>query len=613
MTESKTAFTFDPAEYPTTPGVYLMKDARGRIIYVGKAKSLRKRLASYFGAALERATPKTKVMAAKIRAVETLTTATEKEALLLEASLIKKHRPRYNIVLRDDKSYVLFKLNKAHRFPRLTLTRKVARDGSAYFGPFTSAAAARQTMKAAGRLFPLRKCGDRMLENRVRPCLYYHIGHCLGPCVYELEQGRYEELVKRTELLLTGRSGELTRLLAEQMRAHSERLEFEKAAELRDQIKAVKATVERQAAVLDKPCDLDAAAPVETPKGLALGLLFVRQGRLTDRRTFIWPGLTLEDAPEALSGFLNQFYAGESFIPDRIVVPWEPDDPVLAEAIADRKGGRVAISTPCSGVEKKLLEMARANAREQAARDTGSRAEDMPGRVAGALKLSREALRVECVDASHLGGTGTRVGMVVFEDGRPAKAEYRAYAFPDLEGSGDDYAALAGWATRRAKAGPPWPDLVLIDGGRGQLAAVERAFAENDAAGLFDLAAIAKTPGEAGSPDRRAGALEDRVFKPGRKNPLPLKPGSPELLFLQRVRDEAHRFVLGRQRLSRKKSFLDSELMSLPGVGPKTARLLWDAFGSIKAMREADAAALAKVPGIGPKTAEKIHEALKIL
>jgi excinuclease ABC subunit C len=257
--------------------------------------------------------------------------------------------------------------------------------------------------------------------------------------------------------------------------------------------------------------------------------------------------------------------------------------------------------------------MARANAREQAARDTGRRAEDMPERLAGVLKLSREATRIECVDASHLGGTGTRVGMVVFEDGRQAKGEYRTYAFPDLEGSGDDYAALAGWAVRRAKAGPPWPDLVLIDGGRGQLAAVERAFAENEAGGMFDLAAIAKTPGEAGSPDRRAGALEDRIFRPGRKNPLPLRPGSPELLFLQQVRDEAHRFVLGRQRISRKKSFLDSELMSLPGVGPKTARLLWDAFGSIKAMREADAAALAKVPGIGPKTAEKIHDALKIL
>jgi len=613
MSDTHTPFPFDPNNYPLSPGVYLMKNDRGRIIYVGKAKSLRKRLSSYFGAALTRATPKTRVLVSKIRAIETLTTATEKEALLLEASLIKKHRPRYNIVLRDDKSYVLFKLNKAHRFPRLTLTRKVLKDGSAYFGPFTSASAARETMKAAGRLFPLRKCGDRMLENRVRPCLYYHIGQCLAPCVYELEEGRYQALVKRTELLLTGRSGELTRLLTSQMRQCSERLEFEKAAELRDQIKAVKATVERQAAVLDKPRDLDAAAPVETPKGLALGLLFIRQGRLTDRKTFIWPGLTLEDAPEALSGFLNQYYSGDRFIPERVIVPWEPDDPVLAEAIAERKGGRFSICAAHSAVEKKLLDMARANAREQAARDTGTRAEDMPERLARALRLTREAERIECVDASHLGGTGTRVGMVVFEDGRANKSEYRTYAFPELEGSGDDYAALAGWAVRRAKAGPPWADLVLIDGGRGQLAAVERAFAENGADGLFHLAAIAKTPDETGSPDRRAGALEDRIFLPGRKNPLPLKPGSPEMLFLQQVRDEAHRFVIGRQRQSRKKSFLDSELMSLPGVGPKTARLLWDAFGSIQAMKEADAATLSQVPGIGVKTAKKIHEALKNL
>jgi excinuclease ABC subunit C len=613
MTEEKQATVFDPAEYPASPGVYLMKDARGRIIYVGKAKSLRKRIASYFGPALERAAPKTRTMVSKIDSIETLTTATEKEALLLEASLIKKHRPRYNVVLRDDKQYVLFKLNKGHPFPRLTLTRRVVRDGSAYFGPFTSAAAARETMKAAGRLFPLRKCADTAFKNRVRPCLYYHIKECPAPCVYELPEGHYEELVKRTELLLSGRSGELTRLLTKQMKRHSELLEFERAAELRDRIKAVRATVERQAAVLDKPRDLDVVAPVEVKGGLALGLLFVRRGRLTDKKTFHWPGLDPEDAPEAVSGFLNQFYTGSRLIPDRIVTPWEPDDPALAEAVSERRGAAVTIAAPSSGVEKKLLEMARANAREHAVRSASEDAGAMALRLARALKLSAEASRIECVDVSHLGGRGARVGMVVFEDGVPAKDQYRNYAFPELEGSGDDYAALAGWAARRAESGPPWPDLVLVDGGRGQLAAVERSLQENGAAGLFDLAAIAKTPGPAGTPDRRAGALEDRVFRPGRKNPVNLRPGSPEMLFLQRVRDEAHRFALGRQRAARTKHVLGSELMSLPGIGPKTARLLWDAFGSLRAMREAGEADIARIQGIGPKRAARIHAALKTL
>jgi excinuclease ABC subunit C len=468
-------------------------------------------------------------------------------------------------------------------------------------------------MKAAGRLFPLRKCGDTAFKNRMRPCLYYHINECPAPCVYELPDGLYEELVKRTELLLSGRSGELTRRLTEQMRKHSENLEFEKAAEIRDTIKAIQATVERQAAVLEKPMDMDALAPVETAKGLALGLLFVRQGRLTDKKTYFWAGLGLEDAPEAVSGFINQFYTGSRFIPDRIVVPWEPDDPALAESISDRRGSHVAVATPNSGIEKKLLEMARANAREYAAKAAASESEPIAARLARALKLSQEAFRIECVDVSHLGGEGARVGMVVFEDGRKAKDQYRTYGFPELEGSADDYAALAGWAGRRAKAGPPWPDLVLVDGGRGQLAAVERAFAENGAGGLFDLAAIAKTPGQAGSPDRRAGALEDRIFRPGRKNPLNLRPGSSEMLFLQRVRDEAHRFSLGRQRATRKSRALGSELMSLPGIGPKTARLLWDAFGSIRAMREAEEKDIAGVPGIGSKRAAKIHAALKTL
>jgi excinuclease ABC subunit C len=542
--------------------------------------------------------------------VEYLCTDTEKEALLLEASLIKKHRPRYNVVLRDDKQYVLFKLNKAHKYPRLTLTRRVVRDGSAYFGPFTSAAAARDTLKAAGRLFPLRKCGDHVLRNRVRPCLYHHIGECPAPCVEELPEGLYQEMVRRTELLLSGRSRELTETLERRMRECSERLEYEKAAELRDQIAAVRATVERQAAVLDRPLDLDALALAETEKGLGLGLLYVRRGRLTDKKTFFWPGLGLADGPEVLEGFINQFYAKERYIPDRILTPWPPEDPALAESLSERRGSAVRISEATTGMEKKLLDMARSNAREHAARASAEDEASIVQKLARALKLGREPARIEAVDVSHLSGGGAVVGQAVYEGGRPAKDEYRVYKLPDLEGSADDYRALAGWAERRVRSGPPWPDLVLVDGGRGQLQSVRRALAENDAHGLFELASIAKAKAQGGGADRRAGALEDKVYRPDRKNPLPLAAGSAEMLFLQRLRDAAHRFAVRGQQRSRKKRLLDSELMSVPGVGPKTARLLWDRFGSLEAMRQAAPEDIAGVPGLGPRRAEAILRAL---
>lgn len=605
-------YAFDPAAHPRGPGVYLMKDARGRIIYVGKAKSLVRRLTSYFRGQ-ERHTPKTRLMVARIAAVETISTATEKEALLLEASLIKKHRPRYNIVLRDDKSYALFRLTRAEAYPRLMMTRKVVRDGSVYYGPFTSALAARQTWKLLQTVFPLRKCSDRAFANRVRPCLYYHMNQCLAPCVLDVAPQDYAAVVRRVELVLAGRAGELLASLRKEMRDHAQRQEYERAAELRDQIRAIETTVERQAVVLREGVSLDALAVAEAAGGLGLAVLFVRQGRLLDSRTFHWPGLGLDDAPEAVAGFLTQFYWATRLIPERILLPWAPEDAgAVAEALAERRGGPVRLSTAASGPEKQLLEIARANAAQARSETPGQ--EPLPERLARALRLPAPPARVECVDVSHLGGRGMRAGLVVFEDGAPRKDQYRTFTFADLEGSGDDYAALAAWATRRAQAGPPWPDLLLVDGGRGQVGAVMGALEAAGAAGAFPVAGIAKATGAPGAgPDRRAGALDDRIFLPGRSNPLPLRPGSPELLFLQRVRDEAHRFVLGRQRRSRGQALLASELESLDGIGPKTARLLWDAFGSLEAMRAADLDALRAIPGLGKTRAARILAALRSL
>ncbi|QGY40614.1 excinuclease ABC subunit UvrC [Pseudodesulfovibrio cashew] len=594
-------FTFISSDYPDSPGVYLMKNARGRIIYVGKAKRLRRRLASYFQKNAGH-TPKTRALVANVRQVDILLTGTEKEALLLENGLIKKHRPRYNVVLKDDKQYVLFRLDKQSRFPRLSITRKVTRDGSVYFGPFTSAAAARATWKLLGKVFPLRKCSDHVFRNRVRPCLYHDIHQCLAPCVKDVDHTMYMDQVRRVEMLLSGKSGELVEMLRRRMEEASERLEFELAAACRDQIRAVQKTVEGQVAVIHDNRDRDVIGLGENENGLGLGLLFVRRGRLLDEKQFFWPGLTLDEGPEVLESFLLQYYRTGRFIPSVIIAPHDVEDGALAEVLAERRAAPVRIAPPQSTQEKKLLEIARSVARQaRQDKDTISR------RLMKVLRLRQEPLRIECIDASHLGGTGMRVGQVVFEEGRRNKEASRVYSFPDLEGSGDDYAALAAWTRRRLESGPPWPDLVLIDGGRGQLSAVEAALgecADEEFESCWELAAIAK------GPSRRAGELDDQIFRPGRKNPMPLKSGGAELLFLQMVRDTAHRFVLGRQRKARKKAVLSSELTSLPGIGPKTARILWDRFGSLDAMLEADAADLRALPGVGRKKGEQIHAAL---
>lgn len=603
-------FDFVPRDYPTDPGVYLMKNAQGKVIYVGKAVNLRARLSSYFRGEIPH--PKTRALVARIAGVDVLVTATEKEALLLEASLIKKHKPRYNIVLRDDKSHILFKLDKTHEFPKIAFTRRVVRDGSTYFGPFTSAQAARKTWRELGRLFPLRKCRDSSFKNRVRPCLYHFIGQCLAPCVGNVTREEYMLLVRRVEAFLSGRSADVLKRLEREMAEASDALAFERAAELRDLLKAMRSTIEGQAAVLPNHADLDALDVFAAGGGMGLSIVFVRQGRLLDRANFFWPEFGEEELPEALPSFLTQYYRPESFVPGRVLLPARLLElmgrqavDTVAEALAERRGGRVALSGPRTPEESGLLEIASANAARATAEARGSgEGESVPALLGRRLHVGREIGRIETVDVSHLGGKGVRVGMVVFEDGRFAKDAYRQYAMPGLEGSGDDYAALAGWVEKRLGAGEPWADLVLIDGGKGQLAAVERALEQAGMSHLWELASIAKS-------GRSKNALEDQIFRPGRKNPIALRPGSKELLFLQRLRDEAHRFVIGRQRQARGKAALKSEVLSIPGVGPKTAKLLWERFGSLEAMRAATLEELQGTPGLGEKKAGVVFDCLR--
>lgn len=711
----------EPASIPLSPGVYLYKDERGRIIYVGKARVLRRRVLSYFRP--EGLPAKTKAMLSHARSIDYLTTTTEKEALLLESSLIKKHRPRYNIVLRDDKQYVLFRLNPKHPFPRLEVVRQARRDGARYFGPFTSALSARETWKLIHRAFALRRCSDRAMKNRVRACLYHFMGQCPAPCMDLVTPQEYNENVRKVCDLLQGRAAPLLDSLREAMDLASEELEFEKAAVLRDQIRAVERTVERQAAVLPGGGDMDAVGLYQADKGLALGIAFVRGGAVTDGRAFYWPGLTFEDAPELLWSFVSQYYS-QITPPPRILLPWLPEDienvdapdtdeapedetsadsepmtaaspaaasvllqtadtaptdaplppkdaqpapapapqpapapdlqpdlqpdwqpdlqsdlqpgplpdsqhrlpaatnsaqdveaasaaltgrELLEQTLADRRGGAVRIVPPQNAGDNQLIDMAQSNAREEARRQEQKSEVSILEKLARALHLSGPPNRIECVDVSHTGGRQTRVGMVVFEDGRPAREQYRTYSMPD---SGDDYATLYAWVARRLESGAPWPDLLLIDGGRGQLRTIQRALEEAGQPDLFALAAIAKARDEQGHADRRAGNVADRIFVPNRANALPLREGGQELLFLQNVRDTTHRFAIGRHRKARRGAALSGELMRLPGIGPATARLLWDHFGSVDAMCAATQEELCKLPGIGRAKAAMLWEKL---
>jgi len=412
--------------------------------------------------------PKVRIMMPRVETIDYLCTATEKEALLLEASLIKKHRPKYNIVLRDDKEYVLFCLSRNHPFPALRLTRKVLRDGSVFFGPFTSALAARETKRVIDRLFPLRKCRDTVFANRTRPCLQYHIGRCLGPCCLPVSEEDYRQVVRRVELFLSGKSDELMAGLQAQMMVLADALDFEGAARLRDSIRALRETVERQAAVLSDGRDLDVIGVHGNENGAALAIVFVRQGRIIDSQSFWFPDAALEtpeDQTRLTDSFVMQYYTPERFIPSRIITAFGTLDPALEDALADMRGGRVVLAKARGDQERRLVDIAATNAKAQATRQR--RTTTTPGELARALGMEGEVERIECVDASHIQGEGMRVGMVVFVDGREEKSAYRTYSFPELEGTADDYLALASFVARRIKSGPPWPDLLLIDGGKG--------------------------------------------------------------------------------------------------------------------------------------------------
>lgn len=590
------------------PGVYLMKDAGGSILYVGKAINLKKRVASYFQHH-EAHSPKTALMVGRVADIDTVVTASEKEALILESNLIKRHRPRFNVVLKDDKQYPSIRIDTGTVYPKIEIVRKTPKDGdgAVYFGPFSSAHAVRQTVKLINKTFPLRKCSDRSMANRTRPCIHHQMGHCLGPCCLTVDPKKYSGIVKEVILFLKGRTPELIRRVRRQMVKAASDEDFEAAATLRDRMFALEKTLERQVTVTTDFMDRDVIGISGNSDFRLVTVMTLRRGFLQGVRHFE----LIQAAPEKgelVAQFLGQFYQQAHGIPVEVLVPDLPaGKTLLEETLTEWKGRRVKIHRPMRGEKRKLLEMAQSNAgntlRERLQR--ASREAAVLEGLQRRLHMDRLPLRIECFDNSNLGGTNPVSAMVVFEHGRPHKAGYRRYTIKSASGQ-DDYASMAEVLTRRyGKIGPenPAPDLMLVDGGKGQLSIANAVIGQLGLAGRFHLAGIAKK-------DEQKGEVDDKIYLPGRANPVNLGHDGRLLLLLQQIRDEAHRFAITFQRKRRNRNMVGSALDKVGGVGPARKAMLLKNFGSIKKIRAATVDEISELPGINRSLAEAIRKAL---
>ncbi len=589
----------DLSTYPDQPGIYLFRDAKGKILYVGKARSIRKRLASYFSAAPKH--PKTEALVAEFATIDTVVASSESEALVLENAFIKRHKPRYNVVLRDDKTYPYIKVTTGETWPRAHVTRRVLRDGHSYFGPFVPAGTCRGAMRMIQRMFQIRTCRIEIDGKLPRPCLYYDLHACLGPCVAGLTtKSAYDDAVKDVLLFLSGRNEELKPRLEARMSAAAEAENFEMAAAYRDCLRTVEELAEKQRAESLAGEDVDVFGEFLDDGNLAVSLLFVRGGSVLDTREYYFEGIGDVDAEEFWVSLLAQYYdtvadgapasgGAGTFLPREVHLPVEVSEEALAPVeswLSSRRGSRVTIRTPRRGAAFERVQIARDNARQnhlRRFRRLRERGEKATLALAKALDLDRRPARIDCFDVSHLQGAETYASCVVFRDGEPAREEYRLFRIGTP--GPDDFASISEAVTRRygraRDEGAPLPDLLLIDGGKGQLSAALSAL---DRLGLgVPAAALAKR--------------EEEIFVPGRSAPLVLPRRSPALRLLQRARDEAHRFGLRGHRRARSRRALESPLLSVPGLGPARVRRLLSAFGGADAVLAASEEALAVVAG----------------
>ena len=578
------------------PGVYQMLSRR-EVLYVGKARDLRKRLSQYAHYAGSPSS-KTAVMLSHVTRVETILTTTEKEALVLEASLIKRHRPRYNVILRDDKAYPLIKVSVQDEWPRVSVTRKRIRDGNRYFGPYVSVSAMRLTLQLIYSQFPLRRC--RTVRERSRPCLNYQMGRCLAPCAGKVSREEYGQMVNAVLSILEGKVDLVRRLLEEKMRGAAEALAFEQAVLYRDQLAALMKTTERQVVAAGHELDQDVFGLHRQGAAVGIALLFVRGGMITGAQQFFLADPIGEDGA-LLAQMLLQYYSALRQPPRELLLPCVPDDEeLIGERLAELREGVVRLSTPQRGERMQLMQMAAANAAQLFSEEAKRREswQVLSQAMMQKLKLGQVPDHIECLDISNLQGKQAVGSLVCFVQGEKEARLFRHYRIRTKE-SPDDYAMMREVLERRLEKGEKekkLPSMLLLDGGKGQLQVAVEVLSRFNLLTQIDLVAIAKEKQEEG----------EKLFRPGRKNPIVLPAHSPVLLYLMRIRDEAHRFGITFHRRLRGKEQLVSELDQIPGVGPQRKKLLLKNFGSVKRIKAAHKEELAAVPGIGPDLAESI-------
>ncbi len=597
-------------QLPASPGVYLMKDTEGNILYVGKAANLRHRVRSYFGAS-QKLTPKLQRLVARINNLDFFITTSEQEALILEFNLIKQHHPRYNVRLKDDKSYPYLKVSLNEDWPRVYFTRRVEEDGGRYFGPFASARSVRQTLKVLKGIFPFRSCTKTITGTDSRPCLEYHMNLCAGPCIGTVSRQEYSEVIKRVILFLEGKQERIVRELESQMRKAAEALDFEQAVLLRDQIQAINRVIEGQKIAATVRGEQDVIAFASDKDQACVQVFFVRGGKLIGRESFTLQGTSSEQPGQIMSSFIKQYYGSAPHIPPLLLLQHPVDDKGVIEGwLQSKRGTKVNIQVPRRGGRKKLVDIVAENA-EKGLQQLKFKQQATAAALASALaEIERELhlphlpSRIECYDISNIQGTAAVGSMVVFNQGKPKPSHYRRFSIKTVSGA-NDYAMLQEVLRRRFKRSRlqnngdsgAWailPDLVLIDGGKGQLNAALSVLQETGA-GSIPIAGLAKE--------------NEEIFIPQLTEPIVLPRSSPGLQLLQRARDEAHRFALSYHRRVRRKQTFASALDAVPGIGPKRKRTLLKRFGSIGAIRAASTEELTAA-GLSQSVAKKVKEHL---
>jgi excinuclease ABC subunit C len=575
-----------------------MKNARDEIIYVGKAKNLRKRLASYFQKK-DHIDPKTELLIRKIHSFDTIVTAHEDEALLLESTLIRKHRPRYNIQLKDDKRYPLIRLDKSSTYPYLSIVRKSKSDGAIYFGPFASAQSVRQTIQIINKLFKLRKCRHNEVKKRTRPCLNYQIKTCLGPCCFPVNTNDYQQIVQEVILFLKGRTPALIKQLKEKMLAYAEQQDYENAAVIRDRMQAIEKILEKQVAVSTSPVDWDVVGCADNEHGAVFTMMAVRRGRLADTRHYFF-SKGLATINEMMESFIREYYEKLPLIPNTVITSLNlSHKDSLERYLATLKDKKVIVIHPVRGEKRRLASLADENAKNELIERQAYQNKRLRSltNIQKALRLQQIPARIECFDNSNIGGSSPVASRVVFIDGEPDNSQYRRYHIKTVQGA-DDYASMKEILSRRLKnQTDPLPDILMVDGGRGQLSIAEHVIAEIMDTKQLCVIGIAK---------KKDHEKKDKIYIPKRSNPINISDDA--LLLLQQIRDEAHRFAIQFHRKQHQKKQLSSILDDIPGIGPKRKSLLVKHFDKIQNISQAKVDDFQSIKGISKKLAEQIVE-----